>query len=311
MSVVRSRSKRVRRGHLSALVVLLFGSLSWSCAASRPAPPRAPVLPLPADAVPPDLDLVVRVDLAKVRAALGPQGVAALRHDAGSALGAGPRELVDQALEVSDTAVLALRPEVIPNETDNVLVLSGHFRELGVDAALKKTGWSAPVDLGGDVRRFERRGAVTRSAPARVYAFADDRLVFVSEAELDSVEAVLEHGMAPSSLKPQSRGVLAFAARLRTLGFALVNRYPEIAEAVGPVRAIQGVVDATPTGLGLELALELPDEGAAARTSEAVDGIRQALTKSEGKMAAMAQNANVQAVGRFAVVRVALERGIL
>jgi len=289
-------------------VLLSFGA---ACGGSRPAPPRAPALATPADAVPPDLDLVLRVDLAKVRSALGPQGIASLRGEAGDAVAETRDALVERALEASDTAILALRPELLPHEADNVLVLAGHFGALGVDRALRASGWSAPVDLGGDVRRFDRGGKISRSSPARVYAFADERLVFVSAAEIDSVEAVLERHRASSSLKPQARGVLAFAARLRTLGTTLIDRYPELADAIGPAGAVQGVVDATPTGLGLEVALELPSEASAERTAESLGRIRQALAASAGKMAAMAQSANIQAVGRFAVVRVALERGML
>jgi hypothetical protein len=298
-----------RRG--TALCVWLTLSFGVACSAAQPAPPRAPALSTPNDAVPPDLDLVLRVDLAKVRSALGPQGVASLRGEAGEAVAETREALVEQALAATDTAILALRPELLPHETDNVLVLAGHFGELGVDRALRVSGWSAPVDLGGDVRRFDRGGKISRSSPARIYAFSNDRLVFVSAAEIDSVEAVLERHRAPSSLKPQSRGVLAFAARLRTLGTTLIDRYPELADAVGPATALQGVVDATPTGLGLEVALELPSEASAERTSDALGRIRQALTATTGKMAAMAQNANIQAVGRFSVVRVALERGML
>ena len=298
-----------RRARL--LCVALTLSFGVACGAAHPAPPRAPALSTPIDAVPPDLDLVLRVDLAKVRSALGPTGVASLRGEAGDAVAETREALVERALEATDTAILALRPELLPHEADNVLVLSGHFAELGVDRALRASGWSAPVDLGGDVRRFDRSGKISRSSPARVYAFSNDRLVFVSAAEIDSVEAVLERHRAPSSLKPQSRGVLAFAARLRTLGTTLVDRYPELADAVGPATALQGVVDATPTGLGLEVALELPSEASAERTSDALGRIRQALATTAGKMAAMAQNANIQAVGRFAVVRVALERGML
>ena len=291
-----------------ALLVGMLLSLGAACGGSRPAPPRAPALATPVDAVPPDLDLVLRVDLAKVRAALGPQGVASLRGEAADAVAETREELVERVLEASDTAILAL---LLPHETDNVLVLAGHFSALCVDRALRASGCSAPVDLGGDVRRFDRGGKLSRSSPARVYAFANERLVFVSAAEIDSVEAVLERQRAPSSLKPQARGVLAFAASLRTLGTTLVDRYPELADAIGPADAVQGVLDSTATGLGLEVALELPSEASAERTSAALGRIRQALAGAAGKMAAMAQSANIQAVGRFAVVRVAFERGML
>src|SRR5262249_57714767 len=109
---VRGASRRFAAG----LAVACLGALA-GCAASRPPPPRAPALSTPNDAIPPDLDLVIRVDLAKVRAALGPEGIAVLRRGAASAAGAETgSDFFVRALEHADVACLALRPELVPGE---------------------------------------------------------------------------------------------------------------------------------------------------------------------------------------------------
>lgn len=298
------------RGWFPVLACAACGFLG--CAASRPLPPRAPALAVPTDAVPPDLDFVARVDLARVRSALGTAGVDLVEREAGGqATADATTKLVSDAIDHSDTAVLALRPELVPGEADNVLVLTGHFHELGIDDALRSAGWSAAVDLGGDVRRFERPGKLSRAAAARAYAFGDEGLVFASTAEIDSVEAVLERGMAPSKLAPKAKGVLAFGLRLRIVRGELERRYPILARAVGDTDRLEGSVDTTAKGLALEVSFELPSEAAATDSASALGEVRQALAASEGKMGTMAHAAEVQAVGRFVVLRAPLERGLL
>ena len=54
------------RARLACVALLLAG-----CAARRAAPPPAPSVEDPAGIVPPDLDLVLRLDLGRLRDALG------------------------------------------------------------------------------------------------------------------------------------------------------------------------------------------------------------------------------------------------
>jgi hypothetical protein len=302
-----------RAGRRSVVVLgLVLSPVVLGCASSRPPPPRAPTLALPGDALPPDLDLVVRVDLARVRAALGAEGLALLRRGASTALVTDASgAILQSALEQADTALLALRPELIPGEADNVLVLEGHFAELGLERALRDGGFSAPIDLGGDVRRFEHPGRLGRSAAARVYAFGDERLVFVSTAEIDSVEAVIERGLTPNQLKPKASGVFGFALRLRGVRTTLGQRFPLLAVAFGDAVHLDGSVEATDAGLALEVSLELPDAAGATRSADAFGRVRQALLATEGKLAVAAEGAQATAVGRFVVVRLPLARGML
>lgn len=285
--------------------------LAESACASRPPPPPAPSLTSPADALPGDLDLVVRVDLEKVRAALGPAGIELMRRGTGALPSDPGTSLVTSALERTTTAYLALRPELVPGEADNVLVLSGRFEGLGIDQALASAGFASPIDLGADVRRFDRRAKVGRAAPARIYAFRNEQLVFVSAAEIDSVEAVLEHGGRPSTLRPREQGVLAFAARLRALRFGLAQRYPSLARTIGEASGVEGSVAGSPDGLTLDLSFELPSEAAAQESAEGLGRVQEALSSGDGKLAALARGAKREAVGRYVVVRLALARGLL
>lgn len=313
MTARRRSMAGVRRALLTLVTATIFAAPLLGCATRTPvrAPPRAPFLASPSDALPPDLDLVVRIDLARIRTALGPAGLALVRQGAESALTADAlSELMRNALDRSDSAFFALRPELVPGEADNVLVLSGRFAELGVDEALRKAGWSAGVDLGGLVRRFDRPGKLSRSSAARLYAFGDERLVFVSSAEIDSVEAVLEGGLAPSVLRPKESGVLAFAARLRAFRTGLGARFPLLAGAVGDAVKLDGSVESASEGLELEMSLELPDEAGAERSANAFGKVRQAMATTDGKLGEVARSTETSAVGRFVVMRANLARGL-
>jgi hypothetical protein len=281
------------------------------CTASRPPPPRAPALVAAVDALPPDLDLVVRVDLAKVRAALGPHGMELIRRGTGTLPDDATAALVASAFERTTTAYLALRPELVPGDPDNVLVLEGHFNGLEIDRTLVSSGWSSPVDLGGDVRRFDRKTRVGRSAPARLYVFRDEELVFVSTAEIDSVEAVLEHSHPASRLHPREQGVVAFAARARAFRYGLDRRFPSLARAVGDTRGVEGLVDASPEGLSVEISFELPDETLAEQSAGALAEVGRTLAGTSGTLGKIAETARTEAVGRYVVVRLAVNRGLL
>jgi hypothetical protein len=290
---------------------LVAVALAAGCTSSHVAPPRAPSLSTPTDALPPDLDLVFRVDVEKVRSALGSDGFELMRHGTGILPSDPGTAFVADALAHTRTAWLAVRPELVPGEPDNVLVLVGQFDGLKLERALASEGWSGATDLGGDVRRYDRKQKVGRAAPARLYAFREQQLVFVSTAEVDSVEAVLERGLPPSRLAPREQGVVAFAARMRALRYGLGQRYPSLARSLGDASGFEGTLDATPEGLRLEVTFELSNEMSAQESAEQLGHVREALAGTEGKLGTVAQGARAEAVGRYVVVRVPLTRGLL
>ena len=303
-------SPRVRLGTALAVVAALGVA---GCAADRGIgrPPRAPQMVAPNDAIPADLDIVIRVDLARVRAGLGPEAVRALRKNAALENAAEPTDAwVSDAIERADTALLALRPEFGSEGPDNVLVLNGNFEGLWPLTGAPE-GWQTPLDLGGNVRRFDRKRLGVRSSPARFYAFGKEQLVILSAAEIDSVELVLEQGRPPNTLKPKASGLLSFQARLRDARRLLGRRFPILGRLLGDAVSAAGTVDIGADTLVTDLGLELLDPGQASAAATVLDELAKSLAGVEGRIGLVARNAKVEAAGRFVAVRVSLDRASL
>lgn len=200
---------------------LLFGllALSAACGPRRlPPPPAAPRVVAAAELIPPDLDVVARLDMARMKAALGgvtPQLLSREVLARGNADGGEPEELMLEALLEADVVYLGYRPSALLLPLDRVLALQGHF------TPITKTprGFSGGVDLGADVRYWDRSGSepFARSAAARLYAVGSRVRAFVSEAELDAVERTLEDGAGPRRLAAPEEGALSIAARPQLL----------------------------------------------------------------------------------------------
>jgi hypothetical protein len=297
-----------RRASLRALFA--FGAVACAgCAADLPPPPRAPRLTVPGDALPADLDCVVRIDLSRVRSALGPLALAGLRRGAAATATDLAEGWIADAIERSDLALVAFRPELEGGGPDNVIVLRGRFQ--GVKPPSGPKAWGPSVDLGADVRRFDRLGPVPRSSPARLYAFRDEQLVFVSAAEIDAVEALLEGGRAASTVQPPARGVIAFAARLRGVQRTFGKRFPILASALGDARAVSGSLEARGDGLVAEVALELETDEQAQRVAELARSVATVLGAGESRWAGPARATKLESAGHFAVLRAVLSRAEL
>jgi len=291
----RARSAVAR---LSLVLTVVLGAGALGCSRQAP-PPRAPALESARAAIPPDLDLVLRIDLGRVRSALGPSAVGMIQGlgEAGAEAGA-PRDLVAQALARAEVVLVAARLDR-GADLDTVVVLEGPLRGLTPPSS----GWSVPTDLGGDVRRWDRKGPGPRESPARVYAFGDERLVVLSEAEIDSVEAVIERGMPPNPLTPRSRGIVAFAARLRGVRNELAARAPLFAKALGGATGLEGNLEPSATGLTLDLSIELESEASAEHARELIESVRELFANGSGQAAEIARSATVAAAGRSVTVR--------
>lgn len=301
-----------RRGVLGAAAAALgaLGGLGCSKEALGP-PPNAPKLDRPGDALPPDLDAVVRLDLGRIRSALGPAGVAAITRLADKPVEPGrepPAEaVVASALEHADVVLVGLRTEVASAGPDAVMVLEGHFP----GASPAPRSWGSPVDLGGDVRRWDRPAPGARSSPARLYAFGNQRLVVASELEMDAVEAVLERGLTPNTLAAPERGLFAFAARLRRVRDRLVAKAPLFAEALRGAKRVEGSVEPSAEGLTLDVALELESAPGAERAAELFERARAVSAQGESRGAVFARTATVTAAGQSVSVRCSLPADVV
>ncbi|HEY3668130.1 MAG TPA: hypothetical protein VGL19_19140, partial [Polyangiaceae bacterium] len=141
---------------------LLASSLLLAAACSSPhvgPPPDAPHVTRPLAAMPADLDLVLRVDLQRIRTTLGAPAMAAISEQALRGLHGADRGtdgLLLTALGETDTLYLGLRPAASLELADSVWVMVGKFPGFDPERAQSTPRFARAVDLGGDLRRFER-----------------------------------------------------------------------------------------------------------------------------------------------------------
>jgi hypothetical protein len=213
---------------------LLLGllALSPACGPRRlPPPPDAPRVVSASDFVPADLDVVVRLDLARMKAALGAVTQQLLWRDLlsrASAVGEEPDELALRMLLEADVVYLGYRPSPLLLPLDRVLALQGRFTPL----TQTPSGFSGGVDLGADVRYWDRQSnePLARSSAARLYAVGSRVRAFVSEAELDAVERALDGAAGAPPLSAPEEGALSLAARPRLLGKLVSGTLRELLE---------------------------------------------------------------------------------
>jgi hypothetical protein len=288
-----------RRALLAVAIAGAFGCGPKPLAA----PPEAPVVTSASDVLPADLDVVVRFDLGRVKAALGGAVLSALSREVLAATGAAePTDaLVLESLLAADVVYLAYRPGPLLSPLDRVLALQGSFEQLLRPPA----GFSGAVDLGGDVRYFERSSmtALTRGSVARIYTASTRVRAFVSEAEIDAVERVLATGGAERRMSPPEEGTLSLAARPW-----LVARFGgsgALRELLNAAQALHAVADLESDGVRFQLELELEKPEQAEALASAA---KQALERLGGTLA---EAARLRAVGDRVVLSARLERAQL
>lgn len=296
----------------------LLAALLWAgavgCAERRvEAPPPAPAALSPDDAIPADMDVAVRLDMARMRRALGDTATAALRQRATeSAAGDSAEEqLIADLLASADTVWVALRPGLEARLTDKVVVFEGEYagfepRSHGAEAA-----WKLPLDLGGGWRLYERPQPAVRSAPARINVRANEIVVLVSTAEIDSVERALEQRAGDPHLQPARRGVISIEARPQPLARHLQDRAPAVARLLARASLLRAHGDINAHGLSAELELKYQSAHHAQRVATAAELLAQAIAQEDGVAAQVARHLQIEVVSDATVVRLQLDRGEL
>jgi hypothetical protein len=301
-------SRRARSVLLSAVLI----SLSCGPKAVGP-PPPAPILTRPIDAVPADLDVVVRIDLGRIRSALGPAVMERLGQgvSVGAGSGDGTAPLLARALEHADTAWLGLRPSDSLEALDSVLVLRGRFEGLDPQSLGTSSAWKGPADLGGGWRRYERRGKLARSAPARLYVHPDDLLVLVTTAEIDGVERALERGARDARLDPPEKGVISLAARSAALAEVMTDRSPAAARLLRKSRTLSASGELSGGRLTVELEVDFEHAEDARSAADAVGLLARALSLTSKRWEQMLNDLHVEAVDAVLVVRVNVDLDVM
>jgi hypothetical protein len=269
-----------------ALLLGLGGLALGACGPRHlPPPPSAPPLVTAAELIPADLDVVARLDMTRIKAALGTLTPEALARDV-LARGAGangdePDELLVASMLSADVVYLGYRPDPSLLPLDRVLALQGRFEPL----TRPPSGFAPAIDLGADLRYWDKLPGrpLPRASVARLYAQGDRVRAFVSEAELDAVERALEGLAGPRRLLAPEEGSLSLSARPQRLGRLVSGSLRELLEAA---KLLELVIDLESDAAKLKLTLTTAEPAHAEQLASAG---KLALSRALGEQAERAE----------------------
>ncbi len=253
------------------------------------AAPSAAVVSLPAEAIPRDLDVVVRVDVARLRAVLSDRIDAELRarfaRDA----------LLSAALEGARALTIGLRLADF-EAGDRVVAIDGPAT-LPVDPSLVAHPSSS-----------ERVSVHTRDSAARdttllVARFGERGAVLATPVEADAVLRVLRSGPDDDRGQPAADGLLTFDVRPQRLPFSLERRYPSFCRMVAQLARLRGALRVDGDRLRLEIALSASHPAGANRVARFVEALRDGAPRAG--LGALLGKLEVETIGL--VVQVGLE----
>ncbi len=210
----------------------------------------------PNEVIPGDLDVVVRVDLARLKDALGaePEKQLAAR------LGTDPQ--VSAALRKGRSATLGLR-SIDLEKGDHVLVVEGDMKAFTLDEA----SYEPQPSANDRVKVFLRKTPTTRSGTEAMVLMDDSAVAFASPSEADAVLRVVKDGADEERGQPTAEGLLSFDMRPRRLSADLEQRFPSIARLVSQIQRVRGTVHVEAEALVLRVEVIAKSEASADRVS--------------------------------------------
>lgn len=285
------------------LLVTACGGTSQEQARARllPGGPRVVHEIEPSELFPADLDLVVRLDVGRMRAGLGPLAADELSKRA--LQGTGENELAE-ALACADVVWIATRAAEV-EVGDRIVVIEGKrcMPELG------RGRWEKVRSANGRVAIFDRHGEAPRSGTARIVNLGDRATVFVSPVELDSVKRVLDAGPDEKRGSPTAEGLVSLDLRAKALPPALARRYPAIAAVLGGIERIKGSAVLADDGLRVNAQVLGKAAAGAEKAARFLEAIRDSLT--EGRFADAAKSAKIEVVERTVQVKLTVPARLL
>jgi hypothetical protein len=262
--------------------------------------------------MPADLDVVLRVDLKRIRDTLGGPAMTALSEQALHGLHGADHatdELLLKTLAQTDTLYVGMRPSTAAlGAADSVFVMVGQFPDFAPDRGQSSPRFHPALDLGADLRRYDRPAPSARSAPARFYARGSDLIVVLSEAEIDSVERTLEQGRGRPPLEPTEKGALSAVLRPRVLPRVLFGGSRTLRELAREASRMELDADLTSAGVDASLALKFDDPSSAEQVGHALMEMRDALKTAPGRLAKFAARVEVTNAAEFVTLHFALGR---
>jgi len=279
-----------------------------ACATERlPPPPSAPQLQSSTDWIPPDLDAVVRVDVPRTRATLGPLAdrlfFALIATWVSRSDDHATRELLAALVARSNAVWVGARPASRFELSDNVWVFRGRFRDVVPNTLRGAPAWKSPTDLGALIRRYER-DETDRASPAVLYV-QPERAVVGSRAEIDALERRIERGVRDRALQAPERGLVSLAARVEVVQREVQLRAPPIARVFEGAVSVEAIVERREPDLELTVDVRYADVGRAQQVAAAVTSVlREGAGEDSVKGAAEPQRFQLQSVERSVTLRI-------
>jgi hypothetical protein len=287
---------------------LILTSLLALAACNGPTPARSPEKEAPkgarfdrdvdpTDIFPADLDLVVRVDIGRMRAGIGPSAADELLRRA-FADSAEPE--LRQALACAEVVWIAAHAADL-EAGDRVIAVEGK----SCMPDLLASRWERVRSANGRVRIFDRKTEAPRAGTARIMNLGNKATVFVSPVELDAVKRVIDDGPDERRGNPTAEGLVSLDLRARPLPPALAKKYAAIASVLAGVDRVRGSAVLGDDGVKIEAEVLAKTPASAEKAGKFLSALRESLLES-AKFGEAAKQARVEPIDKVVRVKVVL-----
>jgi hypothetical protein len=226
------------------------------------------------DLLPVDLDVVVRVDMARLKAGLGPGIADALAARASERGGEG---FVSEAIAKADAVWIGLRLADI-DAGDRVLVAEGHLGDVHIEPSDWKETTPAMTREGMQV--LDRQVPPLRAGTGRIVAYSGKLYAFVSPVEVDATSRLLRDGPDAGRGDPSAEGLVSVDVRGHRLPPSLEKKYPSIAAVIAGISRVRGSASLADDGLRVTADITAKSADAAARVEKFLATLRDGAAGS-------------------------------
>lgn len=244
--------------------LLVASAAAAACVSERP--PSVPPTPgplAPSAALPDSSDLVLRLDLERLRGELGAELLRrVLVATLVSEVDAPANTLLAAAVDRADLGLVGFALGSSLASSDKVLVLRGHFASLDPGAR-----WAPLSADQGALEAFDADVPDSAGSFTRAYRLEDELVVLAPRSEAGAIERRLAGG-AREGLHPPDRGVLSLAVRPEAFVSSYLGRYPTLGGYLSAARAARAYADPDSAGLRALVELDFASNEAAAEASE-------------------------------------------
>ncbi len=248
----------------------------------------------PPDIFPADLDLVVRIDVGRMRSGIGPAVADALSK---RALQESPEPELREALASADVVWIAARAAEL-DVGDRIVVVEGRTSMPELSAAR----WQRVRSPNGRLRIFDRKEEAPREGTARIINLGNRAAAFISPVELDAVRRVLGDGPDEKRGNPAAEGLVSVDLRAGRLPPALERKYAAIGSVLAGVERVRGSAVLVDEGVKVDAQVLGASVAGAERAARFLEAVRDSLA-ADPRFAAAAKDVRIELVARTVQVR--------